>query len=100
MSVLDTLASAVINGILKGISSLFSIITDGILQSVNWILSAFGSLIGTPMQYWETNELSGLTIPIIFTLILGVAVMVGLIFLNIYGIDEEIQSGLSALEEL
>ncbi len=101
MSVVDTIMSAIANGLVNGISTLLNTIVNGILSGVQAVLSGIEGIIGIPMGFWSTNiSGDGLSIPIIFTVILGIAVFIALFFIEAEGMETEVASGFEELENL
>jgi len=98
-----TIISSIANGISNGAVSLFNIITLGILSSVKSILIGFGLMVNEPLQTWAYDVANGsdpLIIPVIFTIILGVSIIIILAFVNIFGIEKDIENGIGGLMEL
>lgn len=102
MSVLETILSAILSGLVNGTSNMVSLITQGVLTSVNLLMAGLNNLIGIPLGYWETNGVSssGITTPVVFTVILGISGIIALAFIDIKGIEDDVQSGLTGLEEM
>lgn len=101
MSVIETVMQAIVYGLVNGISSLVQDIVNGIISGVQLFMDGIQSMFGIPIQVWESNVSSdGITIPIIMTVILGISAMVALIFIDIYGLDEDLMNGIQGLEEL
>jgi len=98
-----TISSAIANGLVNGFMSLFNTVTAGILSSVQWILTGFGLMVKNPLQTWAYDVANGsdqLAIPLIFTVILGISIFVLLFFIDIFGIEKDVDEGIGGLMEL
>ncbi len=102
MSVISTILNAIANGIVNGISTLVNIIVNGIISAVQSVLTGIQNLIGVPLSIWETaTSEHGLTIPIVFTLSLGIAGFVAFVFIDAYGLENDLGNDLvGAMEEI
>jgi len=98
-----TVLSDIANGLVNGLTTLFNTIILGILSSVQSILTGFGLMIKNPLQTWAYDVANGsdqLAIPLIFTVILGISIFVLLFFIDIFGIEKDIDEGIGGLMEL
>jgi hypothetical protein len=98
-----TILSDIANGLVSGLTTLFNTIILGILSSVQSILTGFGLMIKNPLQTWAYDVANGsnqLAIPLIFTVILGISIFVLLFFIDIFGIEKDIDEGIGGLMEL
>lgn len=98
-----TIISDIANGLVNGLTTLFNTIILGILSSVQSILTGFGLMIKNPLQTWAYDVANGsdqLAIPLIFTVILGISIFVLLFFIDIFGIEKDIDEGMGGLMEL
>jgi len=99
----DSIISDIANGIVNGAIALFNTIISGILSSVQSILAGFGLMINNPLQTWAYDVAYGsnqLAIPLIFTVILGISIFILLVFIDIFGIEKDIDEGIGGLMEL
>ncbi len=98
-----TIISAIANGLVNGFTSLFAVITAGILSSVNWILTAFGLMFQNPLTAWAYDVANGrnqLAIPLVFMVIFGISIFILLFFIDIFGLEKDIDEGIGGLMEL
>jgi len=99
----NSIISDVANGVVSGLIDLFNTIISGILSSVQSILAGFGLMIQNPLQTWAYDVAYGsnqLAIPLIFTVILGISIFILLVFIDIFGIEKDIDEGIGGLMEL
>ena len=99
----NSIISDIANGIVNGLIALFNTIISGILSSVQSILTGFGLMINNPLQTWAYDVAYGsnqLAIPLIFTVILGSSIFILLVFIDIFGIEKDIDEGIGGLMEL
>ncbi len=99
----NTIISAIANGIVNGFIDLFNIITEGILSSVSWILIAFGLMFKNPLTSWAYDVANGqnqLAIPLIFTVIFGISIFILLFFIDVFGLEKDIDEGIGGLIDL
>jgi len=99
----NSIISDIANGIVNGLIALFNTIISGILSSVQSILTGFGLMINNPLQTWAYDVAYGsnqLAIPLIFTVILGISIFILLVFIDIFGIEKDIDEGIGGLMEL
>jgi hypothetical protein len=98
-----SIISDIANGLVSGLIALFNTIISGILSSVQSILTAFGLMVENPLQTWAYDVAyndNQIAIPLIFTVILGSSIFILLIFIDIFGIEKDIDEGLGGLMEL
>ncbi|MEM4067970.1 MAG: hypothetical protein QXV17_14040 [Candidatus Micrarchaeaceae archaeon] len=101
MSIVGSIISAIANGVVNGISSLVHLIVKGILSAIQTVLTGIQNIIGIPMNLWSVNVSNqGITIPIIFTAVLGIAIFIVLIFIDAEGLETEVAQDFTALEDL
>ena len=99
----NSIISDVASGIVNGLIDLFNTVISGILSSVQSILTGFGLIVENPLQTWAYNVAYGsnqLAIPLIFTVILGISIFILLVFIDIFGIEKDIDEGIGGLMEL
>jgi len=99
----NSIISDVASGIVNGLIDLFNTVISGILSSVQSILTGFGLMVENPLQTWAYNVAYGsnqLAIPLIFTVILGISIFILLVFIDIFGIEKDIDEGIGGLMEL
>jgi len=98
-----SIISDIANGLVSGLTALFNTVVSGILSSVQSILMGFGLMVKNPLQTWAYDVANGsdrLAIPLIFTVILGISIFILLIFIDIFGIEKDIDEGIGGLMEL
>ncbi len=99
---LDSIVSGIANGFVNGFIVLFEILVGGILDAVQSILDSFGSTFIGPLNTWAIDVAAGngVSIPIIFTLIFGISIFILLFFIDIFGLEKDIDEGLGGLMEI
>ena len=98
-----SIISDIANGLVNGLIGLFNTIISGILSSVQSILARFGLMVENPLQTWAYDVAYGnnqLAIPFIFTVILGISIFILLLFIDIFGIEKDIDEGIGGLMEI
>ncbi len=88
---------AIINAFINSFLNFLNIVGTAIVDSVRYMLQGFLAGFGIPFAYWSSGMAQNvsITLPIIFTTILGVALVIFMVFVDIYGLEKDFGSMIS-----
>jgi len=80
------------NAIFSGLLSFMHMVMNSVVYSIKETVSGLLGAVGIPFTDWSqdlANGNYGYSIPIIFVTILGIAFLIMIIFIDIYGFEQE-----------
>lgn len=90
--------SFLINEFLKIANTMITAVTSSFQAMVTGILNGFGSPFSTWSNYLANQQNGfGFSIPIIFVIVLGIAFLVFIAFIDIYGIEDDVGNTIGTL---
>jgi hypothetical protein len=88
------------DAIVSGLIILFKAISNGLTTSFSGLISGIENAVGIPFSFWSTNLHTGYLLPVIFVVILGIALLIGIAFIDVMGYEKEVGEGISDITEL
>jgi Na+-driven multidrug efflux pump len=92
-----TFITGIGNAFVQGLLHLINVFGSAILDSVKYLIKGILVGFGVPFSFWSSNlaQNVSITLPIIFVSILGVALLILLLFIDIFGFEKDIASVIS-----
>ncbi|MGC8584849.1 MAG: hypothetical protein ACP5L4_01840 [Thermoplasmata archaeon] len=88
------------NAIVNGILMLFHAIIQGFTTGFSGLIKGLENAIGIPFSYWSSNLNTNYLLPVVFVVILGIALLIGIAFIDAMGYEKGIGEGIADLSEI
>jgi Na+-driven multidrug efflux pump len=89
-----TFITGIGNAFIQGLVQLMNVFGSAVLDSVKYLINGIFAGFGAPFSFWSSNlaQNVSITLPIIFVSILGVALLILLLFVDIFGFEKDLAS--------
>ncbi len=88
------------NAIVNGLVMLFQAISQGLSTEFSGLISGLENAVGIPFSYWSSNLQTNYILPVVFVIILGIAFLIGIAFIDVMGYEKDLGEGMADLSEL
>ncbi len=88
------------NAIINGLGWIFQAIIQGLSTEFSDLIVGLENAVGIPFSYWSSNLQVNYFLPVVFIIILGIALIIGIAFIDIMGYEKDIGEGVADLSEL
>jgi len=88
------------NAIVQGLLLIIQAIVQGMTESFSGLIYGIINAFGIPFMYWSSNLQTNYILPIIFVIILGIALLILMAFIDAMGFEKDLGEGLADISEL